>query len=513
MPADTARRRRVRRRFLAGGIVVSLALAACASESPGGDGTPTDTSSATAAVIHPAGVDDPGWRVSNAQFRGRSGIEGYADHVSVLPGESVRLFVSSPTSHYRVAAYRMTGSAKSGALRVWRSGNLTGGRQTHSVHDDATRSTAAGWKASFSVSTAGWSEGAYLFRLTATNGSASFVPLTVRSASTAGKVVIANGVITWQAYNTWGGKSAYTDADEPGFSRRAYAASFDRPYANGLGAGKFLGYENPVILRAERLGIPLAYETTIDIATRPGLLKGALGYVSLGHDEYWTRSERDSVESARNHGTNLGFLGANVSYWQVRLSNSMTGTGANRTVIIYKSRSADPVKGNGATVNFRDVGRPENQMTGQLYECYPAKGKYTVLDPHFFLFNGTGAVMGSQYSDIVKVEVDRAYPIAGTPRPLQVVAKSATDCGGSSTWSTSSYYSVPSGAGVFATGTMGWVLWGMSSQSPPQSRRFVNIVTDNLLREMAAGPMGTRHPATDNLTTLGLGTSNTTGSA
>ena len=499
------------------GVVLALALglSACASSanSDGSSTTPSDSASANAAIVHPTGVDDPAWRVSTSQFRGRSGIEGYANHVSVLPGEPVNLYISSPTAHYRVAAYRMTGTAKSGALRVWTSGNLSGGRQTHTVHSDATRSTAAAWKVSLTVSTTGWSEGAYLFRLTATNGSASFIPLTIRSASTAGKVVIVNGVITWQAYNTWGGKSAYTDADEPGFSRRAYAASFDRPFAYGLGAGKFLGYENPVILRAERLGIPLAYETTVDVATHPTLLSGALGYVSLGHDEYWTRAERDAVEGARDHGTNLGFLGANVSYWQVRLSPSMSGTGPQRTVTIYKSRSADPVKGNGATVNFRDVGRPENKMTGQLYECFPAKGKYTVLDPHFFLFNGTGAVKGSQYADIVKVEVDRAYPIASTPRPLQVVAKSATDCGGSSTWSTSSYYTVASGAGVFATGTMGWVLWGMSSQSPADSRHFVDTVTDNLLREMAAGPMGKRHPAVDNVTKLGLGTSNTTGAA
>ena len=127
--------------------------------------------------------------------------------------------------------------------------------------------------------------------------------------------------------------------------------------------------------------------------------------------------------------------------------------------------------------------------------------------------NTVTQLLGDFGADIVKVEVDRAYPIASTPRPLQVVAKSATDCGGSSTWSTSSYYTVASGAGVFATGTMGWVLWGMSSQSPADSRHFVDTVTDNLLREMAAGPMGKRHPAVDNVTKLGLGTSNTTGAA
>jgi hypothetical protein len=317
--------------------------------------------------------------------------------------------------------------------------------------------------------------------------------------------------LTWQAYNTWGGKSSYNDDEGTGFSQRAYAMSFDRPYANGYGSGKYLEYENPVVLRAEALKIPLAYETDIDIATVPGLLDGALGYVSMGHDEYWTSSQRTAVESARDKGTNLAFLGANVSYWQVRLRDAASGP--HRIIDIYKSTADDPVKGDEATVNFRDVGRPENQMTGQMYECYPARGEYTVLNPEFFLFAGTGAKAGSTYSKIAGIEVDRANPVAGTPRPLEVVAKSKVTCGKGHTWSTSSYYTVPSGAGVFSTGTMGWVMSGLSTKTNSRTRTFVGKVTDNLFRAMAAGPMGKDHPATDNLDTLGLSTSLHTGSA
>ena len=488
---------------LATGLVVALAGCSSATSSADSDteaAPTTATSEGVATVLQ--GVNDPRWRISNSESRAR-GIEGYANEVSVLPGEPVTLFVSSPTRTFSITAYRMTGTAKSGALRVWKSPTLTGGRQTATVVSKATRSVAADWKPTITVSTKGWSEGAYLFRLAAMDGSASYVPLTLRSKSTAGKVVIANAVLTWQAYNTWGGSSAYTSTDDGGsFSTRAYSASFDRPYVKGKGAGKFLSYENPVILRAERLGIPLAYETTLDVATRPGLLKGALGYVSLGHDEYWTGSERDAVEGARDAGTNLAFLGANVSYWQVRLRDAKSG--ANRVMDVYKSRAADPVKGNRATVLFRDVGRGENRMTGQLYECYPAKGDYTVLDPGFFLFRGTGATKGSQYSGVVEVEVDRAHASASTPRPLQVVAKSRTTCGSTSTWSTSSYYTVKSGAGVFSTGSMGWILRGLGAASSKRTTAFVGTVTDNVLREMAKGPMGVTHPAIGNLDSMSL---------
>ncbi len=137
-----------------------------------------------------------------------------------------------------------------------------------------------------------------------------------------------------------------------------------------------------------------------------------------------------------------------------------------------------------------------------MYECYPASGSYTVEDPSFFLFAGTGAERGYTYPGLVGIEVDRAYPGRATPRPLQVVAKSPTTCRSARTVSTSVYYTVPSGAGVFSTGTMRWV---RSLKGPVPSRgldeevtEFARRVTDNLLREMVEGPMGKRHPAVDN---------------
>jgi hypothetical protein len=332
----------------------------------------------------------------------------------------------------------------------------------------------------------------------------------VRSKSTAGKVVLVSSVTTWQAYNLWGGRSAYKD-DEGNFSNRSRAVSFDRPHSKGKGSGGYLSYENPAVLLAEKLRIPLAYATSVDIATIPGYLDGARGYVSLGHDEYWTASERDAVETARDAGMNVAFLGANVSYWQVRLKD--TATGPHRLMEIYKDGAADPASGKASTIRFRDLGRGENRMTGMLYECFPATGDYTVLNPDFFLFQGTGATKGSTYPDIIAVEVDRAYPVASTPRPLEVVALSPTRCGDARTVSTSTYYTVPSGAGVFSVGSIGWIFRGMSRKTTPRTATFVRKVTSTLLREMAKGPMGATHPATDNLKKLGLKTVNTTGSA
>jgi len=204
-----------------------IALAGCTSESPGAAISETNNGDDAAPAL--AGTDDAGWRMSSELFSAKNGIEGYANRVSVLPGESVTLFVSSSTPTFTITAYRMTGTAPSKGLKVWSSPTLSGGRQKATKGEAATRSTWAAWKPTTTVSTEGWNEGVYLFKFRATNGKQSVTPLVVRSASTAGKVVLAMSALTWQAYNTWGGKSSYNDDEGTGFSQRAYAMSFDRP--------------------------------------------------------------------------------------------------------------------------------------------------------------------------------------------------------------------------------------------------------------------------------------------
>ena len=63
------------------------------------------------------------------------------------------------------------------------------------------------------VPTDGWPAGSYLLRLDAHSGAQRYVPLTIRSSDTAGKVVLKNCVATWQAYNTWGGYDLYKGPD------------------------------------------------------------------------------------------------------------------------------------------------------------------------------------------------------------------------------------------------------------------------------------------------------------
>ncbi|MEU9104265.1 N,N-dimethylformamidase beta subunit family domain-containing protein [Streptomyces xanthophaeus] len=449
------------------------------------------------------------WHVSKAGPA--TAVEGFADKVSVLPGESFGLHVSTTAPRFTVSAYRMGWYGGARARLVWRSEALPGTRQPEHTVDPGTRTVRARWTRTTTVETRDWPEGCYLLRLDAQGGEGQrFVPLTVRSAATAGRTVVVNAVATWQAYNRWGGYGSY---DGPGgeFATRSLAVSFDRPYEYDDGAGLFLVYEAPLIALAERIGIPLAYATTTDVARERHLLEGAAAVVSLGHDEYWSPEQRSHITAARDAGTNLAILGANCCYRRIRLEPSELGP--DRTVVCYKSSYAqDPGfrRGQPATVDFRSApgADPESSLLGVIYDGYPVDAPYVVTSPGHWLFEGTGTRAGESFPHLVGVEYDKVATGFPTPRPLEILAHSPVVCEGRPSHQDTAYYTLPGGAGVFATGTMRWVealdatgdgrdgvLHGLDARSGALTTR----VTENLLRVFAAGPAGRTRPAQDNV--------------
>ena len=129
---------------------------------------------------------------------------------------------------------------------------------------------------------------------------------------------------------------------------------------------------------------------------------------------------------------------------------------------------------------------------------------------------GMGARRGRAYAGLVAIEIDRAYPIAGTPGNLQVVAHSpVAQYQKPDTHSDITYYTAASGAGVVAVGSMAWcvALMGAGSRRhiDKPAAAFARTVTANLLREMAEGSLGRRHAARGNLESIGASPSTRTG--
>jgi hypothetical protein len=524
-PGERPPRRPGRRRFLglAGAAAAGAGLAACGSGGASGSkatdaarpaaGAPSTGAAQRGGASTPPRENDrpgnPDWRIGNAGAD--RAIEGWADKVSVLPGETFGLHVSTTAPGYRVTAYRMGYYGGARGRQVWQSDHLPGTRQSAASVDRATRMVATDWSRSTAVDTTGWPEGSYLLRLDADGGAGQrYVPITVRSASTAGKLVVVNAVATWQAYNLWGDYNLY-NGPNGAYATRSLVVSFDRPYQYDNGAGLFLVYEAPLIALAEKLGLPLAYTTSTDLAGTPDLLKSALAVLSLGHDEYWSPEQRANVTAARDAGTNLAILGANCCFRRVRYEPSSTGQ--DRQVVCYKTDfHADPAfkDGKPPTNDYRaDPGAdPESSMLGVIYDGYPVDAPYVVTNAGHWLLEGTGAKDGDSFAHLVGVEYDRVNTDFRTPRPIEILAHSPVVCEDRHSYSDTAFYAAPSGAGVFASGTMRWVEGldasgdgssGADHSMDARAGAFTQQVTTNLLKAFAAGPAGRAHPPQDNV--------------
>ncbi|WP_204077230.1 N,N-dimethylformamidase beta subunit family domain-containing protein [Planotetraspora phitsanulokensis] len=501
-----------RRRFLrvAGAAAVAGSVGGCAGprepapRPSAAPSAPAAPATAQAMPLEPPPLPerllpgDPGWRLTS--YGPAGAVDGYCDKVSVLPGEPVGLHVSTITDGFRVTAYRMGWYGGALARRVWRSGWIRGRAHAPADLDPLTRTVTAAWPRSATVPTDGWPEGVYLLRLDAAGGAQRYVPLVVRSASVAGKTLLVHAAATWQAYNGWGGHSLYL-GEGGGYDTRSLAVSFDRPY-DPTGVEKFLVHERAVVALAERLGVDLAYTTGVDLDRRQAL-EGARAVFFLGHDEYWTPEMRRGVTAARDAGTNLAFLGANTCYRRIRLERD------GRRVVCYKTDAGlDPVYGVSpelVTADYRaePMPDPESSLVGVYYDGFPADAPYVVATPRHWLFAGTGVAYGDSFPHLVGVEYDRVNPTVPTPRPLEILAHSPLMCGRRPSFADSAYYTAPSGAGVFASGTMRWAeaLMAGTRDSPvthgidQRTRCFVTTVTENLLRSFGRGPAGELEPA------------------
>jgi hypothetical protein len=506
-------------------VIGSLALATSAFDAPpagfaaASGATPSPTSSTsraepttTAVPVAPGQAEwvieennRPGttdWHLTGTERAG--GIEGYADRASAQRGEQVGLHVSTAASTFRVEAYRMGFYQGLGARLVWVSAAVGGTEQPAPHRDMKTNMVEARWPESMRVDIDDdWPPGAYLLKLISDTGAQQYIPLTVRDDDSHAALVVQHAVTTWQAYNDWGGYNLYEGKNgrSRDYVHRARVVSFDRPYARGDGAADFLGLELPLVTMVESLGLDVTYWTDVDLHARPDLLLHHRALLSLGHDEYWTLAMRNGAEAARDAGVNLAFFGANAVFRQIRLEPSPLG--AHRRQVGYKSATADPVRRRNpdeVTVDWRaaPVSRPESSLIGQQYECNPVHADMVIADGAAWVFAGTGLTTGSRLIGTIGEEYDRYNPNDPGPDNVQLLAHSPVRCGGRKSYADMTWYSAPSGAGVFATGTNWWITKLVPACGVCPHDPMVIQITRNVLEAFAAGPAGRAHPSVSN---------------
>ena len=246
--------------------------------------------------------------------------------------------------------------------------------------------------------------------------------------------------------------------------------SFNRPFHPE--SQSLYDYDLQLVRFIEREGYDVEYQSDVDTHLDPTALGGYKAVLSAGHDEYWSKEQRDGFESACDAGTNLGFIGGNESYWQVRYED------AGRTCA-YKDRSLDPEPDQRLkTIQFQVLipGRPECQMMGNGWYSGAMSGgdtayrTYTVDDANLGdpWLAGTGFTNGATVSDIVGYEWDSIAAGCAVPGNPKTLLK--YEGGSAKETAQAVRYTAPSGANVFSAGTRTGA--GSSTATCGQGRTF-----------------------------------------
>lgn len=458
-------------------------------------------------------------------------IEGYTSKTSTQQGDSIRLYYNTQSHNVTIDVYR-TGWYEGSGARLYLGPVTVKGISQVIPRPDRFGTVKCEWVDPFIIQTNNtWTTGVYIARMTeSTNQTQSYAIFVVRDDKHIPDVTFQLPVNTYQAYNFWGGKSLYgwgsagADSLPWGYhpdrgNQKAIKVSFHRPYARsnnemaayGNGAGEYFVNVQPLhhypmnssaawnynmVRWLERNHVDVSYITNVDAHVRlQGLPKPKL-FLTQGHDEYWSWEMRDHVESMRDEGVHLAFLGSNTAFWQIRFEDIIEEEPTS--IVCYRWPKQDPVKDHLRTTKFRQI-RPEADMVGVQYilngDPFDVDLVVASNASSHWSFQDTGVSDGSLLPGLLGYEVDGirspSLNIGNSTVPVKPLfetpvvnrLKKTLLCHGV-------IYTAPSGANVFSPGTMMWS-WGLDDFNVRQKLRtsrlnsVVEIMTKNILR--AAG--------------------------
>ena len=311
--------------------------------------------------------------------------------------------------------------------------------------------------------------------------------------------VVIHTSCTMLAYNDWGGANHYRGIVD-GYQNNTptYYSSTQRPIARGMlkipkGAPRessgcwqmehngtprypsleyswyfrysrhyadagWATYERPFVVWAEKSGYTCHHVTQLDLHSEVDCLKGYKAAVVVGHDEYWTWEQRDTLDNYVESGGHFARFGGNF-LWQVRLDAEMETQTCYKDPTLDPMTKIDPTRATTAW-DWNKIGRPGAQSVGLtglagVYTRYGvatprSSGGFQVYRPHHWVFEGSqlfyGDVIGGYPTVIAGFEVDgvdytfrKGLPYAtgadGAPENLEIIAMCPAVLGEMDLWS------------------------------------------------------------------------------
>ena len=430
-------------------------------------------------------------------------IEGYCSQTSVKAGDTLKVMVSTnPVSEFSLEIFR-TGYYGGDGGRSMKKFEFIQGITQADPEIGENRLRECKWKPSVEfVIPDDWLSGVYLgklttkrvegvyqSRLTAKEGLQSYVIFIVRDERPCDLLFQCSDT-TWQAYNSWpddrwslyhNDKNVYNPSGRKKWTTGSDSnwVSFDRPYANfcqdhlvdrpsSVGSGEFLLWEFPLSYWMEQQGYDVSYISNVDTHRYGSRLQRTKGFISVGHDEYWTREMYDNVSAARDAGVNLAFLCGNSVWGVVPLLPSNEGQPyriMRREGVFIGKEISEYYKKRLEGFKYPPGADGAKLMGGRYGQDGIGAGDWVCFDPEHWLYEGTGMKKGDRIKGLIGWEwhgnpaldlpglkiVAQGTPIRADGKP-RLLTHSAT------------FYDGPKGNIVF---NAGGIWWSQGLSSPP----------------------------------------------
>jgi hypothetical protein len=395
-------------------------------------------------------------------------IEGYASRTSVRPGESIDLCVSTnPASPFVIDVYRLGYYQGHGGRHMQHLGPFRGAVQPDPPVGPM-RLRECAWEPCHRLTIPDdWPSGVYLGKLTAEKGGLqSYIVWIVRD-DRACDFLFQCSDTTWNAYNRWPDHySLYDDGKKEWYWGPDVQTSFDRPYGKycqildaplSVGSGEFLLWEFPLAFWMERHGYDVSYISNVDTHADAAGLRRAKGWLSVGHDEYWSLEMFANVQQAIRDGLNVAFLSGNSICGVTPLLPSTDGRPHRSITRVGRYGSPEKAElenGFPEEALFTQNGPNEATLMGAR-STYPTTGgaDWICRKPDHWLFVGTGMKEGDGIPGLV------GWEWHGDPAPidgLEIVASGTTTSPRGEGTYTATIYPGPKGNIVFNAATIWW---------------------------------------------------------
>src|SRR4051812_41274374 len=234
----------------------------------------------------------------------------------------------------------------------------------------------------------------------------------------------------------------------------------DNPLSQG--SGEFLLWEFPLAFWMEKLGYDVTYCSNNDVHRDLKCVTRGKAFLSVGHDEYWSRPQYDNLMAAVQEGVNVAFLSGNTCCFVTPFAPSSSGV-PNR-IITRAGRYGGIRPKEGKWMADLPVEAP-NEATligAQTVTPFNGSGDWIVTKPGHWLFAGTGMKRGDRILGLV------GWEFHGEPADipgLEVIAEGPTYTGGDvESHYTATLYPGPKKNLVFNAST---IFWAQGLSAPP----------------------------------------------